>query len=118
MSLDADFHGNKTVAILGAGQTAFQCAKVTHGKTGTTVMSHHNSPSLLWSAPHAGCPRAINDELLDAHQHELLDALVQLNDHGDDQWSKSSSKRNNGKSFHHGLEARLGTVLDDESFRF
>ncbi len=112
MSVDDDFYKNKTVAIVGAGQTAFECAKAIYGKTATTMMLYRNPPSLSWNTHYVGHLRAINNEILDAYQHKSLDALVQLNDHGENKWIESLTKREDGKLFYPGLEARLGAVFD------
>ena len=112
MSVDGDLYKNKTVAIVGAGQTAFECAKAIYGKTATTMMLYRNPPSLSWNTHYVGHLRAINNEILDAYQHKSLDALVQLNDHGENKWIESLAKREDGKLYYPGLENRLGTSFD------
>lgn len=112
MPVDADFYKNKTVAIVGAGQSAFECAKAIYGKSATTMMLYRNPPSLSWNTHYVGHIRAINNEILDAYQHKSLDALVQLNDHSDNKWIESLAQREDGKLYYPGLETRLGTFFD------
>lgn len=112
MPVDAEFYKNKTVAIVGAGQSAFECAKAIYGKSATTMMLYRNPPSLSWNTHYVGHIRAINNEILDAYQHKSLDALVQLNDHADNKWIESLARRDDGKLYYPGLETRLGTYFD------
>ncbi len=112
MPVDVEFYRNKTVAIVGAGQSAFECAKAIYGKSASTMMLYRNPPSLSWNTHYVGHLRAINNEVLDAYQHKSLDALVQLNDHAGNKWIESLAQREDGKLYYPGLETRLGTFFD------
>jgi thioredoxin reductase len=101
---DASNYKNKTVAIVGAGQSAFEVAKALYGKTASVMILYRRPPKFAWNTHYVGHLRAVNNEVLDAYQLKSLDALVELNDGKLNAWAESLERRpDTGKLFFRGV---------------
>lgn len=83
LPFDKSAFRNKTVLIIGAGQSAFETAKHIYGETAYTMLAYRTPPRFAWATHYVGDLRAINNEFLDAYQLKSLDAVIEDPDIGD-----------------------------------
>ena len=68
---------NKSVLIIGAGQSAFETAKHIYGVTAHTMLAYRTAPQFAWATHYVGHLRSVNNDFIDSYQLKSLDALVE-----------------------------------------
>jgi thioredoxin reductase len=75
MSINVKDYTNKSVLILGKGQSAFETAKHIYGEVAHIDMFSRHAPRVAFQTHYVGDIRAINAEMFDAYQLKSVDTI-------------------------------------------
>eukprot|EP01050_Picozoa_sp_SAG11_P038559 SAG11_NODE_15798_length_566_cov_0.817987_1_plen_86_part_10 len=75
MSINPKDYTNKSVLILGKGQSAFETAQHIYGETAHIDMFSRSAPRVAFQTHYVGDIRAINAQFFDAYQLKSVDTI-------------------------------------------
>ncbi len=70
--LPTEEYTNRSVAIIGAGQLAFELARATYKVSAFTMIFYQNEPKFADNTHYVGDLRAINHKIIDSYTLKLL----------------------------------------------
>jgi cation diffusion facilitator CzcD-associated flavoprotein CzcO len=76
--LPASHYKNKSVAIVGSGQAAFELARDIYKVSASTMIFYRSAPKFAYNTHYVGDLRAINHEIVDSYQLKSLGTYEQL----------------------------------------
>jgi hypothetical protein len=76
--LPASHYKNKSVAIIGSGQAAFELARDIYKVSASTMIMYRSAPKFAYNTHYVGDLRAINHEIVDSYQLKSLGTYEQL----------------------------------------
>lgn len=81
MSLDLEDYRNKSILIMGKGNSAFETADYLTGVSGNLKIVGREASQLAWQTHYVGDLRAVNNNYLDTYQLKSLNVIEEWDDH-------------------------------------
>lgn len=120
MDMDLEKYRNKSILILGKGNSAFETAEHLIGVSGNIKMAGRHAAKFAWQTHYVGDLRALNNNYLDTYQLKSLNVIEEWDNHSlsrDENTGKIRYRGDDDIQFDYVFRC-LGWKFDDSIFDF